>query len=52
MAISTPTDFSKTSTEKGDETVLKQPGPYDVVSDTIISHEDYDARLKLWRFLA
>jgi len=52
IAISTPTDFSKTSTQKGDESVLKHPGPYDVVSDTIISHGDYDARLNLWRFLA
>ena len=52
IAISTPTDFSKTSTQKGDETVLKQSGPYDIVSDTIISYGDYDARLTLWRFLA
>jgi acetyl esterase/lipase len=52
IAISTPTDFSKTSIQKGDETILKQPGPYDVVSDTIVSHGDYDARLTLWRFLA
>jgi len=52
IAISTPTDFSKASTQKGDETILKQPGPYDIVSDTIVSHGDYDARLNLWRFLA
>jgi acetyl esterase/lipase len=27
VAISTPTDFSKANTQKGDESILKQPGP-------------------------
>ncbi len=52
IAISTPTDFSAASKiEKGDETILKQPGPYDVVSDEIISYGDYTTRMELWRFL-
>ncbi len=52
IAISTPTDFSASNIEKGDEEVLEQPGPYDVVSDGIISYGDYTTRMDLWRFLA
>ena len=52
IAVSTPTDFSAANTEKGDEEALKQPGPYDVVSDNIISYGDYTTRMDLWRFLA
>jgi acetyl esterase/lipase len=53
IAISTPTDFSATSKmEKGDEAILKQPGPYDIVSDKIVSYGDYTTRMDLWRFLA
>lgn len=53
IAISTPTDFSAASNiEKGDESILKQPGPYDIVSDKIVSYGDYTTRMDLWRFLA
>lgn len=52
IAVSTPTDFSAENIEKGDESILKQPGPYDVVTDEIISYGDYTTRMDLWRFLA
>ncbi len=52
VAISTPTDFSKANTQKGDESILKQPGPYDIVKDTVVSYGDVSSRLELWRFLA
>jgi acetyl esterase/lipase len=52
IAISTPTDFSASNVEKGDEAILKQPGPYDIVSDKIVSYGDYTTRMDLWRFLA
>jgi acetyl esterase/lipase len=53
IAISTPTDFSAApKTKKGNEAVLKQPGPYDVVSDKTISHGNYTTRKELWWFLA
>jgi acetyl esterase/lipase len=52
IAISTPTDFSAASKiEQGNEAILKQPGPYDVVSDDIISYGNYTTRMELWRFL-
>jgi acetyl esterase/lipase len=52
IAISTPTDFSAASKiDKGDEAILKQPGPYDVVSDEIVSYGDYNKRMELWLFL-
>lgn len=52
IAVSTPTDFSAANTEKGNEKILEQPGPYDVVSDEIVSYGDYTTRMDLWRFLA
>ena len=52
IAVSTPTDFSAKNIEKGNEKILEQPGPYDVVSDEIISYGDYTKRMDLWRFLA
>lgn len=52
IAISTPTGFSSENIQKGDESVLKQPGPYDIVKDTIVSYGDYSTRMELWRFLA
>jgi len=35
----------------GDLSILNQPGPYDIVKDSIVSYGDYDTRMKLWRFL-
>jgi acetyl esterase/lipase len=52
VAISAPTGFSTGVTPMGDLSVLKRPGPYDVVSDSIISYGDYEGRLTLWKFLA
>lgn len=52
IAVSTPTDFSAKNIEKGDEKILEQPGPYNVVRDKIISYGDYTTRMDLWRFLA
>jgi len=52
IAISSPTGFSNENIQKGDESVLKQPGPYDIVKDTIVSYGDYSTRMDLWRFLA
>lgn len=52
VAISAPTGFSTGVTPMGDTSVLKQPGPYDVVSDSMISYGDYESRMALWRFLA
>jgi dipeptidyl aminopeptidase/acylaminoacyl peptidase len=36
----------------GDLSILNQPGPYDIVKDSIVSYGDYDSRMVLWRFLA
>lgn len=52
VAISTPTGFSPGNIQMGDLSVLKQPGPYDIVKDPIVSYGDYDLRMTLWRFLA
>jgi acetyl esterase/lipase len=52
IAISTPTGFSNENIQKGDESILKQPGPYDIVKNTIVSYGDYSTRMELWRFLA
>jgi len=52
IAISAPTGFSTLVAPMGDLSVLDQPGPYDIVSDSIISYGDYDSRMTLWRFLA
>lgn len=52
IAISTPTGFSTSNIQMGDLSVLNQPGPYDIVKDTIVSYGDYDSRMTLWRFLA
>lgn len=51
VAISTPTGFSSQIAPMGDLAVLNQPGPYDIVKDTIVSYGDYDKRMALWRFL-
>ncbi|MFX0139358.1 MAG: alpha/beta hydrolase [Candidatus Hodarchaeota archaeon] len=51
ITISAPTGFTSAS-KMGDLTILNQPGPYDVVKDTIISYGDYTKRMDLWRFLA
>jgi len=52
IAISTPTGFSKENIQKGDESILNQPGPYDIVKNNIISYGDYSTRMELWRYLA
>jgi acetyl esterase/lipase len=52
IAISPPTGFSTSVTPMGDLSVLDQPGPYDIVTDSVISYGDYDSRMTLWRFLA
>ena len=52
VAISPPTGFSTSITPMGDISVINQPGPYNVVSDSVISYGDYDGRMTLWRFLA
>ncbi len=49
--ISAPTGFSSKVIEVGDLSILKQPGPYEIVKDSIVSYGDYDTRMKLWRFL-
>ncbi len=36
----------------GDVSILDEPGPYDVVGDSMISYGDYKERRKLMRFLA
>jgi dipeptidyl aminopeptidase/acylaminoacyl peptidase len=51
IAISPPTGFSTTATPMGDLSILNQPGPYDIVSDSVISYGDYGSRMTLWRFL-
>ncbi|MHC4658212.1 MAG: alpha/beta hydrolase [Planctomycetota bacterium] len=51
IAISPPTGFSKPA-KMGDLSILNQPGPYDIVTDKIISYGDYSKRMDLWRFLA
>ncbi|MDR2914542.1 MAG: alpha/beta hydrolase [Tannerella sp.] len=51
IAISTPTGFSTANIQMGDLTVLDQPGPYDIVKDSVVSYGDYDSRMDLWRFL-
>jgi len=51
IAISSPTGFSNENIQKGDESVLQQPSPYDIVRDTIVSYGDYSTRMELWRFL-
>lgn len=50
IAVSTPTDYSK-APPIGDEEILKQPGPYDIVKDKPVSYGDYSSRMDLWRFL-
>lgn len=52
IAISTPTGFSTANIQMGDLSILNQPGPYDIVKDSIVSYGDYDSRMALWRFLA
>jgi acetyl esterase/lipase len=52
VAISTPTGFSTSNIQMGDLTMLNQPGPYNIVKDSIVSYGDYDSRMTLWRFLA
>ena len=52
VAISTPTGFSTANIQMGDLSVLNQPGPYDIVKDTIVSYGNYNSRMTLWRFLA
>jgi acetyl esterase/lipase len=52
IAISAPTGFTNMSTQMGDTSILKQPGPYDIVKDSIVSYSDYSARVDLWRFLS
>lgn len=52
VAISTPTGFSTANIQMGDLSILNQPGPYDIVKDSIVSYGDYDSRMKLWSFLA
>lgn len=51
IAISPPTGFSTSVTPMGDLSVLDQPGPYDVVSDSVVSYGDYESRMALWRYL-
>lgn len=52
VAISTPTGFFASNIQMGDLSILNQPGPYDIVKDSMISYGDYDSRMTLWRFLA
>jgi acetyl esterase/lipase len=52
IAISSPTGFSPTNIEMGDLSILDQPGPYDIVTDSLVSYGDYSSRMSLWRFLA
>lgn len=52
IAISTPTGFSTADIQMGDLAVLNQPGPYDIVKDSVVSYGNYDSRMDLWRFLA
>ncbi len=52
IAISPPTGFSTANIQMGDLTVLNQPGPYDIVTDSVVSYGDYNSRMDLWRFLA
>lgn len=49
--ISAPTGFSTGKIEMGDLSVLNQPGPYDIVKDSIVSYGDYDLRMQLCFFL-
>lgn len=51
IAVSTPTDYSNVP-PKGDESILKQSGPYEIVKDESVSYGDYTSRMTLWRFLA
>ena len=50
IAISTPTDYSNVPPQ-GDLEILKQPGPYDIVTDKPVSYGDYSSRMQLYRFL-
>lgn len=52
IAISGPTEFVDAEIKIGDSAILRQPGPYDIVTDIIVSYGDYEARKELWRFLA
>jgi acetyl esterase/lipase len=52
IAISSPTGFTGINVQEGDRSILKQPGPYDIVKDSAISYGDYTTRVDLWRFLA
>jgi len=49
--ISAPTGFSVGEIEMGDLSILNQPGPYDIIKDSIVSYGDYDSRMKLCFFL-
>lgn len=51
VAISTPTGFSSQIDPMGDLAVLKQPGPYDIVTSSAVSYGDYSSRMTLCRFL-
>ena len=52
VAISAPTGFTNMTIQMGDTSILKQPGPYNIVKDSIVSYGDYSARVDLWRFLS
>ena len=52
IAISAPTGFSNMSIQNGDESILKQHGPYDIVKDSIVSYGNYTSRVDLWKFLS
>jgi acetyl esterase/lipase len=52
IAVSPPTGFSTAIVPMGDIAILNQPGPFDIVSDSIVSYGDYGSRMTLWRFLA
>ncbi|NAS12142.1 alpha/beta hydrolase [Poritiphilus flavus] len=51
VAISPPTGFSTSNIQMGDLAILNQPGPYDIVKDSIVSYGNYESRMHLWRFL-
>jgi len=51
VTISAPTGFSTANMQMGDIAVLNQPGPYDIVTDSVVSYGNDDSRMDLWRFL-
>lgn len=51
VAISAPTGFSTANIQMGDLSILKQPGPYQIVNDSVVSYGDYSSRMALLRFL-